>query len=120
MALINCSECGKEVSDKAKSCPNCGSPICEEFEESKVVIYGISHMGLIGGTLKVYVDDEFYGDLRKGQVLEIPLEKDCEISVRCGINPSRGKILVKAGKTTKIQYKYNRLTGSFTPCIMDK
>lgn len=24
MALINCPECGKEISDKANSCPNCG------------------------------------------------------------------------------------------------
>ena len=30
MALINCPECGKEnVSDKAKSCPECGYPIAE-------------------------------------------------------------------------------------------
>ncbi len=27
MALINCSECSKEVSDKASICPNCGNPI---------------------------------------------------------------------------------------------
>lgn len=27
MALIKCPECGKEVSDKAKTCPNCGCPI---------------------------------------------------------------------------------------------
>ena len=27
MALINCPECGKEISEKAKSCPNCGCPI---------------------------------------------------------------------------------------------
>lgn len=27
MALVNCSECGKEVSEKASSCPNCGNPI---------------------------------------------------------------------------------------------
>lgn len=27
MALINCSECGKEISDKAKNCPHCGAPI---------------------------------------------------------------------------------------------
>lgn len=27
MALITCPECGKEVSDKAKMCPNCGYPI---------------------------------------------------------------------------------------------
>ena len=24
MALIKCPECGKEISDKAKKCPNCG------------------------------------------------------------------------------------------------
>ncbi|MHC1701474.1 MAG: zinc-ribbon domain-containing protein [Humidesulfovibrio sp.] len=26
MALINCQECGKEISDQAVSCPNCGHP----------------------------------------------------------------------------------------------
>lgn len=27
MSLINCTECGKEISDKATSCPHCGAPI---------------------------------------------------------------------------------------------
>lgn len=27
MALINCNECGKEISDKATSCPHCGAPV---------------------------------------------------------------------------------------------
>lgn len=27
MAMIKCSECGKEISEKANSCPNCGMPI---------------------------------------------------------------------------------------------
>jgi TM2 domain-containing membrane protein YozV len=27
MAMITCSECGKDVSDKAAYCPNCGAPI---------------------------------------------------------------------------------------------
>ena len=26
MALIKCPECGKEISDKASACPNCGCP----------------------------------------------------------------------------------------------
>ena len=29
MALIICSECGKEFSDKAGACPNCGCPVSE-------------------------------------------------------------------------------------------
>lgn len=27
MALIKCKNCGKEISSKAKSCPNCGCPV---------------------------------------------------------------------------------------------
>ena len=27
MALIKCTECGHEVSDKAQTCPNCGAPV---------------------------------------------------------------------------------------------
>lgn len=30
MALIKCPECGKEISDKATVCPNCGYPITSE------------------------------------------------------------------------------------------
>ena len=30
MALIKCPECGKEISEKAKSCPNCGCPINDQ------------------------------------------------------------------------------------------
>lgn len=39
MALIKCSECGKEISDKAKTCIYCGCPIeketSKEIKESK-------------------------------------------------------------------------------------
>jgi uncharacterized membrane protein YvbJ len=34
MALIKCSECGKEISDKASTCPNCGNPI----KQSQVLV----------------------------------------------------------------------------------
>ena len=27
MAMVKCAECGKEVSDKATTCPSCGAPI---------------------------------------------------------------------------------------------
>lgn len=35
MALIKCPECGKEISDKARVCVNCGCPISEYIEEKK-------------------------------------------------------------------------------------
>lgn len=33
MSLINCPECGKQISDKAISCPNCGYPINNKIEK---------------------------------------------------------------------------------------
>lgn len=27
MALINCPECGKQISNNAENCPNCGHPV---------------------------------------------------------------------------------------------
>jgi len=30
MALFNCTECGREISDKAVSCPHCGCPVTEQ------------------------------------------------------------------------------------------
>lgn len=38
MALIKCPECGREVSDKATSCPTCGCPIHEISPSGKVKI----------------------------------------------------------------------------------
>lgn len=39
MALIKCPECGKEVSDRAPACPNCGYPIENEVEKHEYKLY---------------------------------------------------------------------------------
>ena len=38
MALIKCPECGKEVSDSAKSCPHCGYPLDKEQPVKQEVV----------------------------------------------------------------------------------
>lgn len=35
MSLIKCEDCGKEISDKAESCPNCGCPV--ELKNEKII-----------------------------------------------------------------------------------
>lgn len=51
MAMITCPECGKEVSDKARNCPNCGTPI-----DKKVYCpnCGSDNVGVISGADKAF------------------------------------------------------------------
>jgi DNA-directed RNA polymerase subunit RPC12/RpoP len=37
MPLIKCSECSKEISEKATSCPHCGNPIANNTKASVTV-----------------------------------------------------------------------------------
>ncbi|MBQ3356851.1 MAG: zinc ribbon domain-containing protein [Oscillospiraceae bacterium] len=57
MALLNCPECGKEISDQALSCPHCGYPL---QQDSMVVVVkkkspgrGFGIAGLVLGILGV-------------------------------------------------------------------
>lgn len=36
MAMMKCVECGKEISDQARTCPNCGHPSDREAKMQKV------------------------------------------------------------------------------------
>jgi len=60
MSLIECSECGQEVSDEAQSCPHCGLPIAPTILEEighgaksfflmllVIAIFGIILLGII-------------------------------------------------------------------------
>lgn len=35
MALKSCAECGKQISDKAASCPHCGAPVLTLAREAR-------------------------------------------------------------------------------------
>jgi hypothetical protein len=51
MALIQCNECGKQVSDNASQCPNCGNQIQLQIQKQIVQQYESKKGG--GGCLKV-------------------------------------------------------------------
>ena len=37
MALINCKECGREISDKASMCPGCGCPLSTKSRNEAII-----------------------------------------------------------------------------------
>ncbi len=72
MAIIKCPECGKEISDKAASCPNCGFPLIkgqpekEKPKEYTVEINDSMYIQATSETIKV-----FY---KHNQIMESPVD----------------------------------------------
>ncbi len=63
--LVTCPECGKQISDKAAACTNCGCPIEVVLQRYEIKCYDSDTM--TGKTeqdcLAIEVAEEFYGEL---------------------------------------------------------
>ena len=60
MALINCPECGKEISDRAGECPHCGYPLSES-DSSNESVQVTTEPTTNNKTDDVESDDKFIG-----------------------------------------------------------
>lgn len=83
MALIECPECGKEVSDSAVSCPNCGFGIAA-LKEKNIVQIKISLNPKEVSNIPIVVFDcknrsKVYAELITGEVAKFELDADTEI-----------------------------------------
>ena len=56
MALIKCSQCGHEISDKANHCPHCGKKVEKKFfTKTRIIIGVISLVAIIAIIFNVYL-----------------------------------------------------------------
>ena len=111
MDQIKCPECGAEMPRSAAACGKCGHPLA--LPQGELTIYGIKQKFLIGGTVDVLLDGVVVAKVRKNEKITLPIVKDYELTIRCGINVMRGRKTVYAGQKTEIQVVYDRLTGGF-------
>ena len=92
MALINCPECGREISDKASSCPHCGCPSSEwnnkvlkssvEFDCEDVNKMSDENIGeIILDILQKHNSDE-------------KIEMITELNKRAGCEPKKASIII--------------------------
>lgn len=99
MALINCPECGKEVSDKAEVCIRCGYPLHDETQSSKedvpAYLNEVKRLLLSGEkvkAIKVVCDNtncglkeakDYVEKLQQGQETSAPTKNDVVTEVKC-------------------------------------
>lgn len=116
MAIINCPECGKEISDKSKHCIHCGFPL--EKDEAKIDQGNSSYkvMLLSNGNSKVSVIKEIREitgcSLSNANILVSNLPS-CVVS---NINYDKAKkyweLLNSAGATASIEKMENKISSS--------
>ena len=85
MTLIKCNECGKKVSDKAKSCPNCGNPI--NIDKS-VKIKLPSQIGNMQRPIGYYVildkNNKVIAKKRTEEIVEFNIDKPTILKIKVG------------------------------------
>lgn len=112
MALIKCPECGKEVSDQADSCPNCGFPIKKQLHKD---IENILSDASLSRPVKIREIQK----IKQWDLKEIiNIVKEYEESHPRSIKPKEptGPVCPKCGSTefTPVRRKWSLMTGIFT------
>lgn len=73
MALIKCYECGREISDRAQSCPGCGFPVETKMNKESDIPKGVkydSKTDSFTGTMNLLVKLAMKAIQEKGWTLE--------------------------------------------------
>lgn len=86
MAIIKCPECGKEISDKAKSCIHCGYPI-EDINTAGIIKVKVSALkaptGFSGNQkVSIFAGCATLWEGQVGEVAELHIETATEITVK--------------------------------------
>lgn len=111
MALIKCSECGKNFSDKASACPNCGMPLRREDRGTyDVIITREKQWFLINPKIKITVDTVEEYSIANDSSITLPLTTGSHtILFSSGIRKTQTDINVT--ESMNINVKFNRVTG---------
>ncbi len=85
MALIKCKECGREISDRANLCPNCGCPI--DASPSGTVRIKVSVLksptGFNGNQkVSIFSKEKTLWEGKSGEIAEIHFEGATETTVK--------------------------------------
>lgn len=137
MALITCSECGKQFSNTAARCPHCGhdpnaqSVVCPEcghqysselatcpncgfktYRKTKITIHGYKEPFAMSPAVKISIEGRPVGSVEKGGTTVVEIDHDCIIDFNCGVRTTR--IAVKVGQKEQVMLSFNRTTGSLS------
>ncbi len=137
MALITCTECGKQFSDTVARCPHCGHDpnaqvlVCPEcghqysselatcpncgfktHRTTKIKIHGYKESFAMNPAVNISIEGRSLGSVGKGETTEVEIDHDCVIDFSCSVRSTR--IAVKVGQKEQVMLSFNRTTGALS------
>ena len=111
MALIKCSECGKEISNKASVCPHCGMPLRSEDRGT----YDINKKKkkqwfLINPDATITVDNSDKYKLKNDSSIKISLTTG-EHTILFSLGPRKTEAKINVTENANIEMSMNRVSG---------
>lgn len=117
MAMIKCPECGKDISDKAAACPNCGCPISGATSDSAKLTFSMaSQRFLVSATVSVSLDGEDVGLLSDGQSFSIDVPKGAHDLFLKG-SMRKKEVKLNIAGDTRVDVKFNRMSGGLDALV---
>ncbi len=105
MALIQCPECKKEISDKSEKCIHCGYPIQKQVVQGKAIFQTSSDP--IALLAKYIIKDESGNvivKLKNNDSFELPVDRDTRLFIRLTRSlVSYKEVFLAAGQITKFK-----------------
>lgn len=89
-----CPECGQEVDVSVMVCPNCAFPFsrideigkpsnaANTIQNGKLIIEVDNPVIPLLASISIKIDGEKVAECHKGDIIELPIEKDCEVSFK--------------------------------------
>ena len=119
MAMIKCSECGAEISDKAKTCIHCGCPVSVEVVQGKLMLKVSKHprdkqplarVGILPNVSLYLIkpNGELFGTMKSGAWATFKIDK--ETSFYISYTKKLGKGINDMGRSDLITVKPNKVT----------
>lgn len=122
MGTIICSNCGASITNSA-ICEYCGSSlrastsyreenILEQHkpENGKLYIQGYQGVYLIAPSVKIYIDGQLVGSIKKGGLMELDIHHDCLIEFKCHIRSN--EYTAKRNKIETLQLAFDDFSGA--------
>jgi len=118
VALIKCSECGKEISDKVDTCIHCGSPKkkLENKNKNNVIIHNYKNQGyVVCPKVKVFKENVLIGELEVDKTYKFCILEDCTLDFKCSIRKAR--VEISKNVINEINLEFDSFSGKLKPTI---